>query len=154
MCHQSNLICIQFYRNQISLNIFNSIARTLLYKNYQIYNKKQSQKYSHNMTHHLQSNILFLLILSSFLLHAKAKYCTIFLAKYHVHIIDDLPPNSSKLLLHCASGDDDLGNHTLYAKNYYKFEFCETFFHKTLFHCGFTWNSKYMSVDIYKSSSR
>lgn len=100
-------------------------------------------------------NVLILLILSTFLLvQTKAKYCSPFLANYHVHIIDDLPPNDSQLLLHCVSKDDDLGNHTFHANNFYKFEFCETFFHTTHFRCGFTWHSKYVNVDVYRSKAR
>lgn len=99
-----------------------------------------------------RKNMFILLILSTFVVHTTSKKC--FLDNYHVHILNKFPPNSTPLLLSCASADNYLGNHTLYLEGDFNFEFCESFFHNTLFHCGFTWKSKYVGVNVYTSASR
>ncbi|EYU39840.1 hypothetical protein MIMGU_mgv1a016816mg [Erythranthe guttata] len=37
--------------------------------------------------------------------------CGLFNYKYTVYVVNNLPSNSAPLLLHCASGNDDLGDH-------------------------------------------
>lgn len=34
--------------------------------------------------------------------------------KYEVFIMNLLPKNNSTIITHCFSGDDDIGNHTIY----------------------------------------
>lgn len=76
------------------------------------------------------------------------KSCT-FTLKYIVHVINDLPANSSiPLTIHCASGDDDLGYHFLKRGDDFHWEFCDDFFSRTLFFCHWWWgvNSKVFNV--------
>lgn len=103
------------------------------------------------MVHIIMKNILNFLILSTFILQTMAKHC-IFSHEYEVHIVNYLPPGSKPLLLHCASGDDDLGNHALSALNQeFYWSFCESLFHRTLFFCHLRWGSKHIAFDVYRS---
>lgn len=66
---------------------------------------------------------------------------------YEVHIINDLPssisaPDSSiPLRLHCASGDDDLGYHTLHTQRDFHWSFCMNIMRNTRFICDLWWGS-------------
>ncbi|KAL8051759.1 hypothetical protein ABFS82_06G167200 [Erythranthe guttata] len=68
----------------------------------------------------------------------------------HIKVVvaNSLPPNSDPLLLHCASKNDDLGNHTLTINQTFSFEFCVIPW-TTLFYCDFRWGSKHAHVDVY-----
>ncbi|KAI3467765.1 hypothetical protein Pfo_024428 [Paulownia fortunei] len=93
--------------------------------------------------------LLQIFILSTFVFQATAsekRFC-LFTLKYAVHVVNNLPPNSPSLLLHCASGNDDLGNHTLTANQDFHFDFCINF--KTLFFCHLWWNGKNIAFDVY-----
>ncbi|KAI3451078.1 hypothetical protein Pfo_007743 [Paulownia fortunei] len=69
--------------------------------------------------------------------------------KYEVHIINSLPNNSSPLFIHCASKDDDLGNHTLHQKDDFHWHFRINVLLSTLFFCRFRWDSKDKSYDVF-----
>lgn len=90
--------------------------------------------------------ILQILFLSANLL--EAKYC-FFTREYIVYIFDELPPGSGALRLHCASGDDDLGFHTLYSSQDFSWKFCEGFLKNTLFFCHFWWGSKNLAFEVF-----
>ncbi|XP_057803731.1 S-protein homolog 5-like [Salvia miltiorrhiza] len=62
--------------------------------------------------------------------------------RYEVHVTNKLPPKSAPLKLHCASKNDDLGNHILSLNQEIHWSFCDNFFWNTLFHCGASWGSK------------
>ncbi|KAF3645008.1 hypothetical protein FXO38_19863 [Capsicum annuum] len=64
-----------------------------------------------------------------------------------VHIHDNLPPNTPKLVVRCQSGDDDLGVQSLGTGDDYKFSF--GFKLTTLFFCHFSWNGKDVSFDVF-----
>lgn len=68
-----------------------------------------------------------------------------------VHIVNDLPEGSALLKLHCASGDDDLGYHTLKRIEDFHWTFCENFYPSTLFFCHLWWGSKQITFDAFKS---
>ncbi|KAG6435380.1 hypothetical protein SASPL_100252 [Salvia splendens] len=96
--------------------------------------------------------ILFLITLSHLLLQTSARNC--FLTnEYTVHVVTFLPEDSPPLEFHCASGNDDLGNHKLtsYATEF-TWSFCENIAHNTLFFCTLRWGTKKRSVDVFKSS--
>lgn len=101
----------------------------------------------------MKSFILFL-TLSPFLLQTSAKKCA-FTGEYFIHVVRFLPEGSAPLNLHCASGDDDLGNHTLTTYgDEYKWSFCDSITHKTLFFCNLHWGSKQKAFDVFRSSWR
>ncbi|XP_047979554.1 S-protein homolog 24-like [Salvia hispanica] len=98
--------------------------------------------------------ILFLITLSHLLLQTSARKC--FLTnEYTVHVVTFLPEDSPPLEFHCASGDDDLGNHKLtkYGTEV-KWSFCDNITHTTLFFCTLHWGKKKKSLDVFKSSWR
>ncbi|KAK4359282.1 hypothetical protein RND71_021511 [Anisodus tanguticus] len=71
--------------------------------------------------------------------------------RFHVHIIDALPPNS-KLILHCQSQNDDLGYKVLHPKAEFNFHFNQKIFGGTLYFCHFWWNGKSISFDVFNSN--
>ncbi|GFP82853.1 hypothetical protein PHJA_000428400 [Phtheirospermum japonicum] len=69
--------------------------------------------------------------------------------KVHVTFINHLPAYFPQpLLVHCASKDDDLGNHTLTLNQRWGFAFCVKPF-STLFKCQLHWNGLKLSIDAY-----
>ncbi|KAL8051772.1 hypothetical protein ABFX02_06G170500 [Erythranthe guttata] len=77
--------------------------------------------------------------------------CGLFNYKYTVYVVNNLPSNSAPLLLHCASGNDDLGDHVLSTNQDFHFDFCENPF-STLFFCRFRWNGKNTAFDVFDAS--
>ena len=69
-----------------------------------------------------------------------------------VYVINNLPPNSAPLKLHCASKDDDLGYHTLSTNQDYHWSFCDDVIPKTLYFCHLWWGSKNQAFDAYKQT--
>lgn len=66
-----------------------------------------------------------------------------------------VPKSNSPVEVHCRSGDNDLGNHTLpHVNDEYHWSFCESIVHNTLYFCGIKWGTRFLSFDVYKSSSR
>ncbi|KAL7090560.1 hypothetical protein ACP275_12G048900 [Erythranthe tilingii] len=92
--------------------------------------------------------MLQLLFIASTLL-LEANSC--FLAKpVHVWVANNLPNNSPQLQLHCASRDNDLGDHTLNVGQNYNFKFCARI--RTLFFCHLWWNNKNLAFDVYSQN--
>ncbi|KAI3458957.1 hypothetical protein Pfo_015620 [Paulownia fortunei] len=92
-------------------------------------------------------------IISTILLRTMAsekRHCT-FTQLVTVYVINNLPPNSAPLVVHCASKDDDLGNHTLTRNQDFQFEFCENFF-STLFYCHLWWEKKHIRFDAFRET--
>ncbi|XP_051116092.1 self-incompatibility protein S1-like [Andrographis paniculata] len=73
--------------------------------------------------------------------------CT-FSGKYQVHVVNNLPPNSV-MLVHCASGDNDLGYHNLTVNQDFRFSFCQA--DRTLFFCRLTWGAKSKGFEVYNT---
>ncbi|KAK4385936.1 hypothetical protein Sango_2717600 [Sesamum angolense] len=73
----------------------------------------------------------------------------IFVHRYEVHIINSLPSNSDPLVVHCASGDDDLGTHTLTSNQVFQWSFCENVTQTTLYFCHFSWGSKERAFEVF-----
>ncbi|KAM3327900.1 hypothetical protein P3S68_033362 [Capsicum galapagoense] len=70
--------------------------------------------------------------------------------QFHVQVIDDLPPDSSQLKVHCASKDNDLGDQFLFStKKDFTWSFCEDFFNRTLYFCHFWWGTKESTFDVF-----
>ncbi|KAL3649285.1 hypothetical protein CASFOL_005688 [Castilleja foliolosa] len=67
-----------------------------------------------------------------------------------VFVENNLPRDSPSLVFHCASGDDDLGYHTLtHLGQEYHFEF--SILPKTLFFCHLWWNGKDIAFDVFNA---
>lgn len=72
--------------------------------------------------------------------------------KCRVHIMNDLSNNDEPLIIHCHSNDDDLGEHTLWMKNEFSFQFRENVWRYTHFWCSMRiLNSKETTVDVYRA---
>ncbi|KAL8468727.1 hypothetical protein ACS0TY_031793 [Phlomoides rotata] len=82
---------------------------------------------------------MFLFVIAPNIAQLSRELCWIFSRSYTVHVINDLPSNS-KLRIHCASGDDDLGYHTLPVGYDYDWSFCDIPW-TTLFCCHLWWDS-------------
>ncbi|KAI3443349.1 hypothetical protein Pfo_000014 [Paulownia fortunei] len=74
-----------------------------------------------------------------------------FTTSYQVEIVNRLPNGNSRLVLHCASGNDDFGNRTIFLGQDFKWHFCENFFRNTLFFCHLWWGSKNRAFEVFNS---
>ncbi|KAI3470517.1 hypothetical protein Pfo_027180 [Paulownia fortunei] len=94
-------------------------------------------------------SLLFFVVFNIF--QATAHKC--FLThKIEVHVINNLPSNSAPLTLHCASGDNDLGHHTLAVNQDFNWSFCENIYYpNTLFFCHLWWGSKQRAFEVFNS---
>ncbi|WMV48175.1 hypothetical protein MTR67_041560 [Solanum verrucosum] len=72
--------------------------------------------------------------------------------KYQIHVINKLPFNSPQLKVHCASKDDDFGDHYPAINEDFNWSFCN-FFDRTLFFCHFWWDSKDKSFDVFNDKN-
>ncbi|KAI3469942.1 hypothetical protein Pfo_026605 [Paulownia fortunei] len=77
-----------------------------------------------------------------------------FTDEYVVHVANNLYAYSKPMVVHCASADDDLGNHTLSYQKDFNWSFCEQLFHRTLFFCHIWWGSKSVAFDVFTSKNR
>ncbi|KAL3638187.1 hypothetical protein CASFOL_017558 [Castilleja foliolosa] len=68
---------------------------------------------------------------------------------YYVFVKDALPQGSPPLYMHCASGDTELGNHTLYTGQDFHFHFCPIEY--TLFFCHLWWNGKERAFEVFNN---
>ncbi|EYU32666.1 hypothetical protein MIMGU_mgv11b022741mg, partial [Erythranthe guttata] len=53
------------------------------------------------------------------------------------------------LLVHCHSGDDDFGNHTLHPGQSFSWSFKSNFFSRTLYSCRFWWGPRQSGFDVF-----
>ncbi|KAL3749140.1 hypothetical protein ACJRO7_010261 [Eucalyptus globulus] len=90
--------------------------------------------------------VLFLsLFLISSLPPSQAFFSEVWI-KRHVHIINDLPGD---MMLHCKSGDDDLGARTLHQGEEQVITFKMNFFGSTLFFCSARREWRFRSFDVF-----
>ena len=66
--------------------------------------------------------------------------------------ITNVLKSHNQLIVHCKSGDDDLGIHRLPSLISYAFSFRPNIFGKTLFFCSFQWPNSFHFFEIYKDS--
>nr|XP_009800927.1 PREDICTED: uncharacterized protein LOC104246751 [Nicotiana sylvestris] len=71
--------------------------------------------------------------------------------KYTVAIHNFLPNDNPPLYFHCASGDDDLGYHSLAALGQFSWSFRPNMWlwARTIFFCHFWWGSKNKAFVVY-----
>ncbi|KAK9755540.1 hypothetical protein RND81_01G032800 [Saponaria officinalis] len=62
--------------------------------------------------------------------------------RHTVHVINDIDDDSRPLIVHCKSGNDDLGEHSLRKGEEYIWTFHINFFGTTLFFCRFYWDDE------------
>lgn len=92
-----------------------------------------------------------LLLLISFLDLSLAKKCFFGVGKVQVHIINKLPANSPQLKLHCASKDDDFGDHWLAIDGDFNWAFCDSIIIETLYFCHFWWEANDKAFVVYNN---
>ncbi|KAL9165368.1 hypothetical protein ABFS82_06G166600 [Erythranthe guttata] len=93
---------------------------------------------------------LFLCFILFACLFQEGKSCFIF-PRIHVSIVNKLPANSEPLSVHCRSGDDDLGYHTLAVNQDFHFSFCVIPL-LTIFYCDLKWETKMVSGDVFNAA--
>lgn len=93
--------------------------------------------------------VLALVLLANlFQVFALEKRKCFILYKAEVHIINNLPSNSTPLVVHCASKNDDLGRHILTINQEFHFDFCVNPF-ATLFFCHLWWGNHNKAFDAF-----
>lgn len=95
--------------------------------------------------------LLFRLFIFINLLHTiTSRNCHVIINQnYVIHVVNNLPPKSAPLTVHCASGDNDLGTHTLSVNQAFTWGFCESFVSQTLFFCHLWWGSKDIAFNVF-----
>ncbi|PIN19103.1 hypothetical protein CDL12_08214 [Handroanthus impetiginosus] len=100
----------------------------------------------------LKNLVRYVLIIIASNIVPKAESCTVINPEYTVEILNYIPNGSGFLSFHCASGDSELGNHTLdYGQNY-EWSFCNKPFGRTLFFCRFYWLAKQQAFEVYNAN--
>lgn len=72
----------------------------------------------------------------------KKKILVIYPCPSMFHILNNLPPNTPMLQLHCASGDNDFVHEYPEVGSHYSWSFDDKFFGSTLYFCHFWWDFK------------
>ncbi|KAL7177526.1 hypothetical protein ACSBR2_030815 [Camellia fascicularis] len=71
------------------------------------------------------------------------------LRSFRVHITSEVPDTPGPLKIHCKSRDNDLGEQLVNNCQDFHWSFKENLFGTTLFFCGFGWNGKIQSFDVF-----
>ncbi|KAL7094062.1 hypothetical protein ACP275_11G077800 [Erythranthe tilingii] len=98
--------------------------------------------------HYTMSKLLLQTLLISIIIVQTVSSCFL-TRKITVKVVDNLPQNSPPLFLHCASGDKELGNHTLTTGQDFQFHFCVNA--HTLYFCHLWWNGKQKAFDVFNN---
>lgn len=72
--------------------------------------------------------------------------------RIEVHIFNELPRNTSRLVVHCFSGDDDFGNHSLAPGQSFYWIFRTNLFGSTQYFCHLWWGSKQQGFVAFNSN--
>ncbi|KAL8547470.1 hypothetical protein ACS0TY_006986 [Phlomoides rotata] len=96
----------------------------------------------------MYGGIMIPIFLFIILVNRPLQACFLGSTKRTVHISNGLPGNPT-LSVHCYSGNDDLGNHSLNNTDEYNWSFCPLFFAQTVFHCDFKWANKEAHFEVY-----
>lgn len=68
---------------------------------------------------------------------------------YEIVIVNNVFEKPLELTFHCASGNDELGNHTIPPLTHWNWSFCESILKNTVFFCRFWWGSKQQSFEVF-----
>ncbi|CAL5413684.1 unnamed protein product [Camellia sinensis] len=71
---------------------------------------------------------------------------------FQVHITSEVPDTPGPLTIHCKSRDNDLGEQLMNNGQDFHWSFKENLFGTTLFFCGFGWNGKIQSFDVFSDT--
>ncbi|KAK4341596.1 hypothetical protein RND71_040097 [Anisodus tanguticus] len=99
------------------------------------------------MFHSITIKIIFLLFITS-PNFVTPKSCW-FTHKIHMYVLSQLPYNSDKLEIHCASKNNDFAHQYLNANEVFHWQFCNNVWHTTKFFCHFWWESKERSFEVF-----
>ncbi|GFP92851.1 hypothetical protein PHJA_001429400 [Phtheirospermum japonicum] len=72
------------------------------------------------------------------------------LGKHELNIYCEVPANSSSVIAHCGSKDDDFGSRELYPSEYFGWRFRTNLIRSTLYFCHFWWGSKNKSLVVFQ----
>ncbi|KAL2469550.1 Plant self-incompatibility protein S1 family [Abeliophyllum distichum] len=73
---------------------------------------------------------------------------------YDVHVVNGLPDSPNPLWVHCASGNDDLGERILHENEDFHWHFRDGILGRTLFFCHFWWGSKQRSFEVFHNPEK
>ncbi|EPS63597.1 hypothetical protein M569_11191, partial [Genlisea aurea] len=83
---------------------------------------------------------------------ARGRAC--FLApSFVVFVMRNISSDPLPIIAHCFSGDDDLGNHTLYGNENFHWSFCLNAIPTTEFFCHVWWGSKTQQFVAFKQKA-
>lgn len=116
-----------------------------------LYSVKEITKEIYNMIIN-NFNTKFLFISLIFLLNLIFARSIGISSKYAVYIINNLPNDTEPLIVHCKSGDDDLGQRVLHKNEEFSFSFRrKVLIGSTLYFCHFWWDKKDKSFDVFNN---
>ncbi|KAL7148593.1 hypothetical protein ABFS83_06G189300 [Erythranthe nasuta] len=100
------------------------------------------------------SNILLLLFILPNIIFQVTNSC--FLSdKFHMYVVSQLPRKSPPLFLHCASGKDEVGYHTLHKNDTFEWTFCDyPISNITLYFCHFWWGPQQRAFRVFDDDVR
>ena len=77
----------------------------------------------------------------------------LFRLRFKVHILNGFANNTKPLIIRCHSNDDDLGQHTLWNNQEFRFKFIIDLIKITHFVCNFNWGSKSLQdITVFKNA--
>lgn len=107
---------------------------------------------SANISSKIPFFFFFLLILSTVFLIRQSTHVLAGLEAFQVNMVNNLPDNTTPLVIHCQSRDDDLGIHRLCVDDEFHWRFRMNIFETTNFFCGFLWDTKNANFSVFYSS--
>ena len=90
--------------------------------------------------------LILILIISNM---AQPGLCFYWNWRYTVHLVNQLSSNAQPLMVHVKSGDDDLGENTVWRNGEFLFRFKLNFWESTLFYCHFKHGNKDKTFDVF-----
>ena len=78
-------------------------------------------------------------------------YVSATLEPYDVYVVNNLPDNTSPLIIHCKSKNNDLGIQHLFQNSGFHWHFRMNFWDSTLYYCGFLWAQKNITFTVFDS---
>ncbi|XVF84706.1 hypothetical protein PTKIN_Ptkin17bG0059500 [Pterospermum kingtungense] len=99
------------------------------------------------MSYNILTSFMCMFILATFISQtpvfaAESVDRVFFRLRFKVHILNGFADNANPLIIHCHSRNDDLGQHTLWKGQEFRFKFCLHLLKFTHFVCSFKWGSK------------
>ncbi|XP_073130780.1 S-protein homolog 5-like [Henckelia pumila] len=108
-----------------------------------------------NATANINRSLIFLLVLIQTCCITKVVHSKVLGKKlwpgqgYEVHVVNNLTNGAVPLRIHCASGNTELGNHTLYPKGNFHWSFRMNYWFSTMFFCRFHWGARNRAFEVF-----